>query len=336
MLKKRKNCGFPKLRNQIKPVRTALIVALILGSLSTPSHAKQLLFKRAGEQLNYVWQTGQNQPQQATFSLQQYPRDLSFFTAFRPHAANAFIAQGMLELAKTQDPKKAIIDIKAYGSRLSWNIRTRSKAEQVNLSQQLNTIYKKRYDQYLADHRMRIIKMPSGASGIIPDHPQLARESAKYLGAFAEHFFPKTSENTSAADLKKQLDALLAFIQSIPYNTLQTKDQYRGAGFMTPIQVLRNNMGDCDSKATLLAAILLKAQPSLKTAFVYIPGHAFLAVQLPAQGDEETVKIKQQPWLVMDPTGPAIMPVGKVSEDTLRYIKSNYVKTLPVEDESEQ
>ncbi|TCK46874.1 hypothetical protein EV690_3022 [Celerinatantimonas diazotrophica] len=268
--------------------------------------------------------------------MQQYPRNLSFFTAFRTHDALAFIARGMQELAKKQDPKKAIIDITAYATRLSWKIRTRSQSERQDLNQQLNSIYRKRYAEYLADHRMRLLKMPSGESGIIPDHPKLAQESAPYLEDFATYFFPKTTQPNSNAKLKKQLNALLAFIQSIPYNRLQTKGQYRGAGFMTPIQVLRNNMGDCDSKATLLAAILLKAQPKLKTAFVYIPGHAFLAIQLGANGDEQTIHIKQQPWLVLDPTGPAIMPVGKVSQGTLRYIKSHYFKTLPVNQKTVQ
>lgn len=336
MPKRRKNYVFPKLRNPFKQTQAALIIALLGYWLIVPVDAKQLSFQRVGQKLHYVWQIGETQPQQATFGLQQYPRNLSFFTAFRPQAANAFIARGLQDLAQEQDPKKAIIDITTYATRLSWEIRTHSPSEQQSLNQQLNTIYKKRYDEYLVDHRMLLLKMPSGKSGIIPNHPMLAQQSAPYLEDFAVYFFPKSTQVNSHTDLKKQLDTLLAFIQSIPYNELQTKGQYRGAGFMTPIQVLRNNMGDCDSKATLLAAILLKAKPQLKTAFVYIPEHAFLAIQLPATGDEQTVKIEQQPWLVMDPTGPTIMPVGKVSLNTLRYIKSNYFKTLPVNNKQTQ
>lgn len=292
------------------------------------ANAAQLRFGHKGQTYHYVWQSADNKPHQIRFTLQQYPRDLTYFSAYSPNRANAYIAEGLKKFAAKQDPKKARIEILNQGQILKWKIQGDTLKRTEELEQTIHKIQQTRWQQYLHQHRFRIIRTPSGQEGIIPNHPRLALESAPFLKNLAMQFFPKKSP---LSKLPTQISLLLSFIQSIPYQELQSKTGYRGAGFMTPIQVLRNNMGDCDSKATLMAAILKAAKPQLNIAIVYIPNHAFIAIHWPVSGTQKSVLINKQKWLVIDPTGPALYKLGQVSKQTQHYIDTGYYNDLIVD-----
>ncbi|MFM2486643.1 hypothetical protein [Celerinatantimonas yamalensis] len=287
--------------------------------------SKQLAFQRQGQMFHITWQDRQQQRQQIQFTLQQYPHDLTYFSAYNRKQVNQYIAQNLRQIANQQDPKKARVTVGVSSNSVHWQIQTNDPQLQQTLRSQLQQRSEQSYLNYLADHRWRLFESPSGQQGVIPNHALIANQSAAYLKSIAAFFFPPKSQ---ASDFPQQLNALLGFIQSIPYNSLQSRDGYRGAGFMTPIQVIRNNMGDCDSKTTLLAAILLAARPKLKTAMVYMPDHAFLAINWPAQGNEQTALVDQKPWVVADPTGPALLALGEVSAQSRHYLQSRYYRVL--------
>lgn len=305
-----------------KLAASGLLVCLLLAPLA---HSKQLTFNRSGSEYTYRWQDPQGKIQQLAFSLQKYPRNLSYFSAYRPRNLNRYIAHGLNSYAKKLDPKQARVQIRFRAEKLSWQIMAQSSAKQSQLKTDLRALYQQRYLHYLTQHRFTLFTMPSGVRGLIPNHVQIAKQSAPYLTELAQRFFPK---KLPANQIPKQLDTLLSFIQSIPYYTLETRDGYRGAGFMTPIQVLRNNMGDCDSKATLFAATVLSAKLPINIRIVYIPEHAFVAMNIPAQAGQETIEVKNQQWVVADPTGPVLLPFGQVTKRSEHYLKSRYFKTM--------
>ena len=107
-------------------------------------------------------------------------------------------------------------------------------------------------------------------------------------------------EQTPPRDL---FNYLLAFVQAIPYQQLQSEDGRRGSGFLLPQQVLSNNRGDCDSKVTLLASLWRYLQPEIPLVLLFVPDHALLGVALPAQGAEETLTVAGGRWLLAEPTG---------------------------------
>ncbi|MFM2480489.1 hypothetical protein [Celerinatantimonas sp. YJH-8] len=294
-------------------------------TLYTPLQARQLQFERNGLSYHYIWSDRQHNRHQTDFQIQQYPRELTYFSAYEPKRANQFILQGLRLFTQKQDPKQARIQLNAQGNQYSWTIQAQTPEAIQQLNKQLETIKDQRWNDYLKTHHFRIGKDPSGRAGIMPDHVQIALQSAPYLKNVAEQFFKAgqpVQQQTTA------IEQVMAFIQNIPYNTLQNRDNYRGAGFMTPIQVLRNNMGDCDSKATLLAAILKAAWPDLETAMVYIPEHAFLAIHLPPKASQKSVTINQQQWVVADPTGPALLALGTLASQSEHAVHSGYYHTL--------
>lgn len=292
---------------------------------ASTSYAQQLQFDREGLSYRYQWQDAQSKVHKTRFELQQYPQELSYFSGFQQRLANQFILPKLMEIAQKQDPKQIRVNFLHRADTLGWQLKGQDPKELARIKAELSKSYAQNFQKYLEEHRFRRNRDPSGREGIMPDHIKMANRSAPYLGSLARQFFPEDLEWAKQPDA---IDSLLNFIQNIPYHTLQSRDNYRGSGFMTPIQVLRNNMGDCDSKATLLAAILKQALPDLETAFVYIPNHAFIAINLPPQGGQLTVKVDGQEWVVADPTGPALFKLGELSDPARQAVTSGYYQTL--------
>ena len=163
-------------------------------------------------------------------------------------------------------------------------------------------------------------KDPLGRTGIQPDYNRIIDISSSELGDVAETLLQAAGgEQTPPRDL---FNYLLAFVQAIPYQQLQSEDGRRGSGFLLPQQVLSNNRGDCDSKVTLLASLWRYLQPEIPLVLLFVPDHALLGVALPAQGAEETLTVAGGRWLLAEPTGPAELSAGELSAPSRLYIQS--------------
>ena len=57
-------------------------------------------------------------------------------------------------------------------------------------------------------------------------------------------------------------------------------------------------------------------------AMVFLPNHALLAVALTPLIDDSTIQIDGRDFVLYDPTGPALLPFGQVSESTQRYLQT--------------
>jgi hypothetical protein len=114
-------------------------------------------------------------------------------------------------------------------------------------------------------------------------------------------------------------------VQSIPYNKLQSRLTSSGAGFNPPLKLLWENQGDCDSKMTLTAALLRALMPRIKMMLIYIKEHAFIGINIPAKPGEMTIRHDNITYLLADPTGPALLPVGIVgAESELAIVQGQY------------
>ena len=86
--------------------------------------------------------------------------------------------------------------------------------------------------------------------------------------------------------------------------------------------MLQENRGDCDSKTVLLAALIRMLLPDVKLAIVYLPQHAMLAVQLPVTSTDDKATIEGKEYLLVDPTGPALLAPGQISQAYVMYTRS--------------
>lgn len=132
------------------------------------------------------------------------------------------------------------------------------------------------------------------------DAPRIAAESAPALAPLVEGL-------GATLDARALATRALAFVQSIPY------DRGARSDFATPLALLRLHLGDCDEKSTLFLGMLRSAEPSLGLALFTTEGHAWVGLDLPARASETTVDVNGTSWLVAEPVGPAIAPLGRLS-----------------------
>ena len=91
---------------------------------------------------------------------------------------------------------------------------------------------------------------------------------------------------------------------------------------MSPAEVLINNIGDCDSKATMMATVLRSVLPGVSQAIVYLPGHAMLAANISRRDAEHSIELGGMRYLLLEPTGPALMPLGEIGDKSASNIAS--------------
>ncbi len=310
-------------------IRLIPLLGLTLAVLCGTASAKQLAFSREELQLHYVWQYETAATQAFTLIL---PTETALppWSAWRPAQADAFVFQQLLRDAREQFPDVSFRYSKtADGSTVDFQSTEPALLPQIKswLAQQQETLFMAYLDQHY-------YKRHDGNNGrlIRPDHVRIATDSSPELQETAQAL--QRMIISSASEEQKQryqndekslvVAGLLNFVQSIPYDPLETANGQRGVGFLMPAQVLAQNRGDCDSKSTLLMSLLKVLYPDLPQAIVYVPDHAFLAVSLSRRiGNEETIRIDGQPFIPLEVTGPAEIPPGIAGDKSQLYIRNN-------------
>jgi hypothetical protein len=122
-------------------------------------------------------------------------------------------------------------------------------------------------------------------------------------------------------DVRQAIGYISVWLQQIPYQDLSDRLQSSGASYSPPLRLLRENRADCDSKAVLLAALIRMLLPDIKQAIIYLPGHAILAVKIPAANGDSSVTINGSEYTLIDPTGPALLPVGQISSQYIIFVQ---------------
>ena len=78
------------------------------------------------------------------------------------------------------------------------------------------------------------------------------------------------------------------------------------------------------------AALLAQLFPELKQAMVFVPGHALLGVTLPAGPRDATLSHEGETYLLMEPTGPAQLPIGQLAPASRVLVDSRQLSVQPV------
>lgn len=157
---------------------------------------------------------------------------------------------------------------------------------------------------------------------VLPDH-------CRHVADYARTMRPVVAKGMGGRRKKPRPFArhALGFVQSIPYElrALQ-QDRYR-----RPFAVLAKNKGDCDSKVVLFLAMMRHAWPKLRTAVVYVPGHAFCAVDLRPRDHEVGLPIRGRDWLAIEPVGPRLAGLGQLAQSSLRAARSGFdARVVPI------
>lgn len=153
-----------------------------------------------------------------------------------------------------------------------------------------------------------------------PDHVADVVEAAPWLGDAARAL----SQGTRGP--RDRAAKVLGLVQGIRYERSgPAKDKYR-----SPLATLGKKKGDCDAKVALYLSLLRASDPSLETAVVYVKGHAFAALALPPKPGDKVMRVDGRSWVVVEPVGPAAMPIGQAGRSSLRKVRVGWSRVRPV------
>ena len=138
---------------------------------------------------------------------------------------------------------------------------------------------------------------------------------------------PLILEKVSIKNIRKVTNYVLSFIQNIPYSPLDSRISSSGAGFNTPLKLLWENQGDCDSKVTLTASLLRALMPRISMVLVFIDQHAFIGIAIPPNGDEIAIIENGVTYVLAEPTGPALLPLGELAPSSEQAIYNGHYIT---------
>ena len=296
--------------------------------LITTAQAKQLSFTKKAQQDNYIfsyqWLDHSKVRQSISFNLTK-PALFERFRMLKPYQGD-FAQKSILRAIKKrlrqqpltdvnvifqQQQGKTVIQVTAIDDKKVAAGYQKIKEIELEVTEQY---FKKNYYQRFTTHDQQM--------GIKVNHVDIAEKSISDFKVLK----PIVLEKVSIENIRKVTNFVLSFVQSIPYSTLESRITSSGAGFNPPAKLLWENQGDCDSKMTLTATILRALMPRIAMAMIYIDQHAFIGIAIPAKGNEVSIKYNNVNYLLAEPTGPALYPLGTLApESELAINQDRYV-----------
>ena len=114
--------------------------------------------------------------------------------------------------------------------------------------------------EWLKQHYFQPFTTPDGTPAIKQDHVRIALESRSELAPLADQLKQQGTTETEAR--QKTVVYILDFIQTIPISCSTASPGRSGKGFFKPASGCWSRTGDCDSKVTLMAALLAQLFPN--------------------------------------------------------------------------
>lgn len=290
------------------------------------SHAEQLNFSRkqveGGYHFHYQWLDNKDTEQAISFTL----NNDSLFNRFRDFKTyqSTYAQKTILRRIKKHMQKNPIAGVqiayKQHNGRFLIEVKGLDTKKVSKAYQTLATLEDKITQEYLLENYYQQFTNHTQQNAIKVDHVSVANDSVADLKPLK----PLILDHVSIKNIRKATNYVLNFVQNIPYSTLESRMSSSGAGFNPPLKLLWENQGDCDSKMTLTAALLRALMPRIEMVLVFTEGHAFIGINVPAEAGEITIEHNGLTYLLAEPTGPAIMPLGKLAEESEMAINQGH------------
>lgn len=138
---------------------------------------------------------------------------------------------------------------------------------------------------------------------LLINYEDIVHDFRDVIGATHEFFQARDVGKSQSAMINDRLN----FLQSITYDDLKT-DPF---GMYTPIRMLVEKRGDCESKQTYMAGLLKLLYPSRDVYLVLLPDkeHIVAAVEMPEAPENLTYFKDGKRYLIVDATGPSFVDV---------------------------
>ncbi|WP_404400217.1 transglutaminase-like domain-containing protein [Idiomarina seosinensis] len=323
------------LHRHFRALATVVGFFFVLHPGSAP--AQQISFDKQSQdetlQLNYQWQDtgGTKHSVQFGINKSKFLDSLARFRNYERKRANRELAHQLNRYIKQQRWRGVNVQLSPRQRSISITPRSATSNKQSETfrqqTQKLKAYYVQQWHEYLQANHYRRLQLPFTTGGIIPDAVSIAELQRPLLNDLVSQLGEILKNNSR----RNYTNLVGQFIQSIPYNALQDGIDNRGDGFLPPNQVLFYNQGDCDSKASLMAAVLRTIMPQQKMAIIYLPGHALFAVQMPPKDNDATVTVDGTTMVLMEVAGPSLMAAGTIAVDSQFYIDSGQFTAINID-----
>lgn len=299
-------------------MRLAGAVLAALVAFCGAAESQQLDFKRISrsgdELLSYRWKDAERHEHAVAFTLTREAIKEAE-ASFREFSMEAMWRT--LELDLRDEVERfgdgARINLSRNIEGLHWTLQARDQKSVDLLSQKVTERLEKAQQSYLRTYMRRMVAQRR----VMVDFAAAASAMQSPLRAVARALGDVPGV---ASDDRARIALALSFFQEIPYAVLEDK-QRRGGDFLPGPALLAQNRGDCDSKAVALAAVLKDFTRWRKLVVVTMPGHAILAVDLPAQEGDWIVRSGGRQYVALEAAGPVVAPIGNVGNVTAKYLR---------------
>ncbi|TXL73661.1 hypothetical protein FHP25_19810 [Vineibacter terrae] len=300
---------------RIGRVAAAAALGAMLACGASPASAQQSAFswRPAGSdvQFSYAFKDAGGAARSLSFPLPSAAIDAAM-ALFRDYSMPNLY--GHIQAALEREARRAGVTVQTIprGGGVSFVVLADSTARREAFEARLDGIIEAARQEWLRKHARRAV-----GDAIHMDYPEAALRYVAALRPVAGAL----SAQTGGLDERARLARALSFVQAIPYDDLISPLTTGGIEFAPPPAMFKLNRGDCDSKTVALAAILRTLTPARRLLFVVLPQHVALAVDLPPQEGDVTIAHGGHPWVMLEPTGPAVVPPGQIAPSTAWYIE---------------
>lgn len=134
---------------------------------------------------------------------------------------------------------------------------------------------------------------------LVINYEDIILDYADVIGVTHQFFQQRDPGKTQSQMINDRLN----FLQSIPYDALERND----FGMFTPVRMLAEKRGDCESKQVYMAGLLKKLYPDRSVALVLLPDkeHIVSAVEMPEAPSNLKYIKDGKSYLIVDATGPS-------------------------------
>jgi hypothetical protein len=303
---------------QLKIFQCGLAVGILVLFFMSKVQAEQLNFSKKkveqGYNFHYQWLDHAKSKQEINFTLS----NKGLFERFRNFKTyqNNYAQKTILRRIKKNMKKNPIAGVqvfyKQHHDQFTIEVKGRDSDKVANAYRDIVELEDMVTSKYFQETYYQTFTNHEQINGIKVDHVSIANNSVADLKPLK----PIILDKVSIQNIRKATNYVLAFVQSIPYSTLESRMTSSGAGFSPPLRMLWENQGDCDSKMTLTAALLRALMPRIEMALIFIDGHAFIGINIPAEAGETTIIHEEVTYLLAEPTGPALLPLGKLAPES--------------------
>lgn len=306
------------------PRSTVIWLTFLLIGIHLPSLGQQLIFNKSkqGQEMRfkYSWTDHQDFTRDIGFALPLRLINTQTHKKFIPDLARQYVYIELLKAARKIDPREARVQVQHRGQDLYIQVTSRSENLLEKWQRSMNISQDLAFNQYLSDNYYSQFRSYLGQEAVKPDHLRYIIENQASLLPVAQAVYDKLPTNS---ETRAYVNLVLSWVQSIPYNELEDRVTSNGAGYLPPLSVVANNQGDCDSKTVLMASLIRSLLPEVRMSIIFLPNHALLGIVLPFRTNEQTIDIQGVDYLLMEPTGPAKLPLGEVADSSARDIAGN-------------